>query len=79
MPARHYFRSGTLVAIAPWAIASVACVLAFVILAQFIDTLDVQMQRGQALRSGQSTPVVAKSDAPDRVGDDGTQLAGMQP
>lgn len=78
MPARHYFRSGTFVALAPWIVSAAACVLAFVLLAQFIDTLHVQMQRGQALRSGQSTSVAAQSDADDRVADTRTQLAGMQ-
>lgn len=79
MPAPHYFRAETLVALAPWAIASVACVLAFVLLAQFIDTLDFQMQRGQALRAGQSTSVVVHSDAPGHGAIDRTQLAGIQP
>lgn len=79
MPAPHYFRSETLVALAPWAIASVACVLAFVLLAQFIDTLDAQMQRGQALRAGQSTSLVAQSDARRPDANDHTQLAGIQP
>lgn len=79
MPARHYFRFETVTALAPWAVASVACVLAFVLLTQFVDTLDFQMRRGQALRAGQSLSTVAQSTTPDRVGDERTQLASMQP
>lgn len=76
----RHFRSETFLALVPWIIASVACVLVFVLLAQFVDTLHGQMQRGQALRAGQSTSVATQSagagshDAGGRM-----ELASMQP
>lgn len=79
MPTPHYFRSETLVALAPWIASAAACVLALVLLSQFIDTLHGQIQRGQALRAGESTLDVRQSGVQDRVVDARTQLAGIQP
>ena len=80
MPESRHSHSETLLALIPWIIASIACVLAFVLLAQFIDTLHEQMQRGQALRADQSASVATPSAAMERpVAADRIELAGMQP
>lgn len=80
MSETRYFRSDTLLALAPWIIATAACVLVFVLLSQFVDTLHGQMQRGQALRAGQSTSVASQSPGAERpIADDRTSLAGLQP
>ncbi len=79
MPARSYFRSDTALALAPWILAAVACVLAFVLLAKFIDTLHMQMQRGQALRAGQSTTAVAQIGAQEHIAAASQNLAAIQP
>ncbi len=36
--------------IMPWAVATVACLLASVILSSFIDTLHLSIQHGEAMR-----------------------------
>jgi hypothetical protein len=41
--------------IAPWIAATAACLLAAILLSQFIDTLHLSMQRGEALRAAMAT------------------------
>ncbi len=79
MHAPSYFRSDTAIALAPWIIATAACIVSFVLLTQFIDTLHSQMQRGQALRARPSAPAIAQIDVPEPITDDGQKVARVQP
>ncbi len=69
MSSSSYLRSDTAMTLVPWIVATASCVLSFVLLAQFIDTLHVQMQRGQALRAGQATTADAELGAQRRMAD----------
>jgi hypothetical protein len=75
MPANRLSRPQAWRTIAPWISASVAALTAAVLLSQFIDTLHVSIQRGEALRAAQAAPAHAQppSDA-IRMADTGSQL-----
>ena len=51
MSAPRPYLPDALQSIAPWIAATAALLVAIVILSQFIDTLHVSIQRGEALRS----------------------------
>lgn len=59
MRSHHYFRVDTASALVPWIVATVSVVLAFVLLSHFVAALNVQMQRGQALRAGPNAAAVS--------------------
>ena len=79
MSSPSYFRSDTAITLAPWIVATAACVLAFVLLAHFIDTLHFQMQRGQALQARLSASTVTSLEIDRRVAGADPNLARTLP
>ncbi len=49
--------------IAPWISATVAVLAAAVLLSQFIDTLHLSIERGEALRRAQAAPATIEAPA----------------
>ena len=71
MPATRPFLPDALHGIAPWIAATAALVIAVIMLSQFIDTLHVSIQRGEALRSAQYQPDTRAADAVTHMADSG--------
>lgn|GEM_PF-2405206 len=65
--------SETLRAVAPWIGATMALLIAVVILSNFIDTLHVSIQRGQDLRAGVHASATADRNTDVHMADAGTR------
>jgi hypothetical protein len=69
----HPNLSETWRAVTPWIGATMALLIATVILSNFIDTLHVSIQRGQDLRAGIYTSATDDRNADIRLADVGTR------
>lgn len=75
MPATHHtLWPETLRSIAPWVVATVACLLAAIILTHFIATLHLSMARGEQLRATLAASETTTAAAGARKPDAGRQL-----
>lgn len=62
--------------ILPWIAAGAACLIAFVILSNFIDTLQLSIQRGEALRESLALQETTRSNVTTQLAD---SRAGQPP
>ena len=62
--------------ILPWITAGAACLIALVLLSQFIDTLQLSIQQGEALRESLELQESARSKVTTQMADG---RAGQQP
>ncbi|MCB2002937.1 MAG: hypothetical protein R3E92_19515 [Burkholderiaceae bacterium] len=63
MPTTRPYWPQALRTIAPWISATIAVLAAAVLLSQFIDTLHLSIERGQALRKAQAAPAAVEAPA----------------
>ncbi|MCZ4316987.1 hypothetical protein O4H66_26595 [Comamonadaceae bacterium G21597-S1] len=61
MPTTRPYWPQAMRTIAPWISATMAVLAAAVLLSQFIDTLHLSIERGQALRQAQAAPAAIEA------------------
>lgn len=69
MPTTRDHLPDALKTILPWIIAGIACLIASVLLASFIDTLQLSMRRGEAMREALALQETARSNATTQLAD----------